>query len=1103
MQSTTRQNTILAALFSMVFSLNVSAETPEDQSEPVKQRPPWTTSRVTGSPEPPLPYRAQRVFPHLSFEQPTVLTNAPGTDRLFVAEQKGRVYSIPNDRDCRAPDLLIDTKLLVDRLNQSLDEADKVVFAAVYGLTFHPDFKSNRRCFLCYAVRYKDQSRGQHPHGTRVVELRIDRKDPPAAIVDSEVKIITWLQGGHNGGCLKFGPDGMLFISTGDGGNAFPPDGHTSGQDVTDLLAGVLRIDIDQKVDGLAYSIPDDNPFAAGTSPVRENARATGLEELVLPDGVRREIWAYGMRNPWKMSFDRKTGDLWVGDVGWELWELIYRVEPGDNFGWSLVEGHQPVRPEQRPGPTPVKLPTVEIPHTEAASITGGFVYRGHKFPELDGHYIFGDWETRRFWSVSVDGETIGPRRELVEPTVRIVGFAERNDGELLLLDYDDGSIHELVRNETASKASEFPRRLSETGLFDSVTNHTPADGVLPFSVNAAQWADHAQAERWIGLPNDTSVGIHPRAERVAGSMFSRRMDYPKDAVLMKTLSLELTRGDPSTKRRIETQLLHFNGYDWRGYSYRWNDEQNDAELVEASGASDTIQVADSDAPGGLRRQSWRFPSRMECIRCHNPWAEFSLAFNEAQLNRPVQNGYGNQSLNEQASDTGRSSSDTSNQLEQLYAMGVLQDVLPEIDASDTFAVVQKPLAPEQRPHLVDPFNDSADLTQRARSYLHVNCAHCHRFNGGGSARIYLPFDKSIYKTEAVQTRPSQGAFGIEDARIIAPGTPYKSVLYFRMAKSGSGHMPHLGSKLIDERGLNLVHDWIQQLPPDFSLAEKVDELAALDEATILEREEADAAMTRRTIAGRIASQHKRDLPNQTDMDAALVQARKEAASRAAQRTKRREALIADLLSDARGAVAVRRAQGTGRLSAFISEMVTTAASQHENIAVRDLFDTFLPDDQRVDRLGDSIDAGQLLSVPGDAARGRELFLTSKGLSCRNCHRVGSQGRSIGPELTQIGKKLDRTKLLESLLEPSKTIDPKFATWLVQTDAGKVVSGLLVRRTDKEVVIRDAQNNEHTIPVTEIDEIFRQRNSLMPEKLLRDLTAQQAADLLSWLASLK
>ena len=213
--------------------------------------------------------------------------------------------------------------------------------------------------------------------------------------------------------------------------------------------------------------------------------------------------------------------------------------------------------------------------------------------------------------------------------------------------------------------------------------------------------------------------------------------------------------------------------------------------------------------------------------------------------------------------------------------------------------------------------------------------------------------------------------------------------------------------------------------------------------------------------------------------------------------------VIADLLSDARGAVAVRRAQGTGRLSAFISELVTTAASQHENIAVRDLFDTFLPDDQRVDRLGDSIDAGQLLSVPGDAARGRELFLTSKGLSCRNCHRVGSQGRSIGPELTQIGKKLDRTKLLESLLAPSKTIDPKFATWLVQTDAGKVVSGLLVRRTDKEVVIRDAQNNEHTIPVTEIDEIFRQRNSLMPEKLLRDLTAQQAADLLSWLASLK
>ena len=1043
------------------------------------KRPAWTASRVKGSPEPPLPYRAQRVFPHLGFNQPTVLTSAPGTGRLFVAEQSGRIYSIPNDRECREADLFLDARQLAEQLNDKLADEDKVSFGAVYGLTFHPDFASNRRFYVCYVVRYQKGSRGQHPHGTRVVQLLADRNDPPQAIADSETEIISWLQGGHNGGCLKFGPDGKLYISAGDGGNAFPPDGLSSGQDVTNLLAGVLRIDVDRQTDGLPYAIPDDNPFV-----VMEQERASNADKLPeLPEGTRKEIWAYGMRNPWKMSFDRLTGDLWVGDVGWELWELVYRVRPGDNFGWSLVEGSQTVRPEQRPGPTPVKSPIVEIPHTEAASITGGFVYRGSRLPELDGHYIFGDWETRRFWGLKVDGEEVGPRRELVEPTVRIVGFAERNGGELLLLDYDDGSIHELVRNEVESNAAEFPRRLSQTGLFDSMSEHTPKEGVLPFVINAAQWSDHATSERWLGLPGDTSIGIHDQANRVAGSMFSRVMDYPEDAVLMKTLSLELTAGDASTSRRIETQLLHFNGYDWRGYSYRWNDEQTDAELVDSAGASATFKVTDSDAPGGVRHQTWRFPSRTECIRCHNPWAEFSLAFNPAQLNR--------------------SGDGAPNQLENLYSMGVLYDVPADVSPDDRFAVLKKPVPPVERPKLVDPADENADLTQRARSYLHVNCAHCHRFNGGGSARIYLPFDQSIYKTEAVDTRPSQGSFGIDDARIIASGVPDRSVLYFRMAKTGAGHMPHLGSRLIDESGVQLVHDWIQQLPPDMSLAGKIDELAALDESSILLAEQEDAAFTQWSIARTIASRDERELPTQADMDAARVQAEREAKSRAAQRAHRRETLITELLSDPRGAIGLRRAVTSARLPSSLKKQAIETAALHDSIAVRDLFETFLPDDQRIERLGDSIDAQKLLAMPGEAARGRDLFLKATGVSCRNCHRVGNQGKSVGPELTHVAKKLDRAKLLESLLEPSKAIDPKFATWLVQTKSGKVHSGLLMEQSDAEVVLRDAQNNDHRIPAAEVDELFRLQTSLMPERLLRDLTPQQAADLIAWLVSLK
>ncbi len=1031
----------------------------------VAPRAAWNTSRVKGSPEPPLPYRAERVYPHLGFSQPTVLTSAPGTERLFVAQHQGKIFSVPDDREVRKADDFLDAADLVKQLNSTLEEADQVRLTAVYGMTFHPEFATNRRFYVCYVVHYASGKRGQHPDGTRVVELKADDQDPPRAIVESEKTIITWLQGGHNGGCLKFGPDGCLYISTGDGGFAFPPDGRNSGQDVTNLLSAVLRINVDQPQGDRNYSIPADNPF-------------------VSLEGARGEIWAYGMRNPWKMSFDRKTGNLWVGDVGWELWELVYNVKPGDNYGWSLVEGPQPVHSERKRGPTPITPPVAEIPHTEGASITGGFVYRGERLPELQGQYIFGDWETRRFWGIATEGENAGQRRELVEPTVRIVGFAERNDGELLLLDYDDGSIHRLVRNEVSANREPFPRKLSETGLFDSVPQHSPAAGVVPFSINAAQWSDHATGERWLALPGTESVTMHEKAERVAGSMFSRRMDFPTNSVLMKTLSLEQVQGNPATTKKIETQILHFNGYDWRGYSYRWNDEQTDAELVESAGATADLKIKDASAPGGQRLQKWRFPSRMECVRCHNPWAEFSLAFNPVQLNRTD-------------AETGL------NQMDKLRQMGVFEDPPSDAHPDDPFVVVTTPKPWDDRQRLTDPHDETADLRDRARSYIHVNCAHCHRFNGGGSARIHVPFDVPFYKTEAVDARPTQGTFGIHDAMIIAPGDPYRSVLYLRMAKAGPGHMPHLGASLIDRAGLELVHDWIHQLPPDVKLAEKLETLIELDEPTVLQREQEEAAMTRWKIARRLAAGGDREHPSQADMDAATTQAAAEASSRASKRKTQRETLTGELLADARGAILLARATREGRLPDSIHDQVLAAATAQDNVAVRDLFEPFLPDDQKIQRLGDSINAKELLQLAGDANRGRDLFLNGKGIQCRNCHRAGSEGKPLGPDLDGVGKRLNREKLLESLLEPSRSIEPKYAAWLIETAEGKVFTGLLVKRTDEEVILRDTQNKEHHFKSDEIDGMYPQRTSLMPERLLREMTAQQVADLLAWLETLK
>lgn len=1034
---------------------------------------PWNTSRITGRPEPPLPYRARRVFPNLGFQGPTVLTSAPGTERLFVAEQTGMIYSIPDDPDCAEPDPFLNVQQLVDQLNDRRAKPDQVRLIAVYGLTFHPQFAENRRCYVCYVVSWRDGSRGRNPDGTRVVQLQVTEDDPPRALVDSEVEIITWLDSGHNGGCLKFGLDGMLYVSTGDGGFAFPPDERNSGQDVSNLLSTVFRIDVDRPgSDGLAYSIPDDNPF-------------------VSLEGARGEIWAYGMRNPWKMSFDRETGELWVGDVGWELWELVYRVEPGANYGWSLVEGRQPVHVERERGPTPIVPPTVEIPHTDGASITGGFVYRGKQFPDLQGKYIFGDWETRRIWGAQVYDDSVGPYEELVEPTVRIVGFAERNNGELLLLDHDYGSIHELEPNPVDSSQAPFPRRLSETGLFASMADHRVTPGVIPFSINALQWADHAAGERFLGLPGSSSIGLHDKAEAVTGSMFLRAMDFPKDAVLGKTLSLELIRGDVSSSRRIETQILHFNGYDWKGYSYRWNDEQTDAELVDAQGMTVPIEVIDADSPGGKRLHQWRFTSRMECIRCHNPWAESALAFNIPQLNR------------DHAYSGAGTSNTVDNQVRALRHIGVFKDITPEPDPENPYAVVLTPSPAEELPRLADPADESADLDRRARAYLHVNCAHCHRYNGGGSARIYLPFDTPISQTEALGTRPTQGTFGIHDAKILAAGDPYRSVLYYRMAKSGPGHMPRIGANLIDEQGLTLVHDWIRRLPVHVDLDTKLDQLAALDEPTVLAREQEAAARTRWQIARQIAEQNDRDTISDEDHAAAKEQATLEAAERAAAREKQRTELTAELLSGMSEAMMLAKACREGRLPAAIRELVIHSSTKVTNPTIRDLFEPFLPEDQRSERLGDSIRPDELLALEGNARRGRELFLTGRNLQCRNCHKLHGQGKELGPDLSQVGKKLDPGKLLESILEPSKTIDPKYQVWLIETDAGQVFSGLLVSRDDEQVVLRDNQAKELTFDTSEVEGMYPQRKSMMPDLLLREMTAQQVADLLSWLASLK
>ncbi|WP_425614374.1 PQQ-dependent sugar dehydrogenase [Anatilimnocola sp. NA78] len=940
---------------------------PAMSAEPPARKP-WTTSQVVGSPDPPPPYKVVRVLPNLKFNRPLLLVRGPEGNRLFVGEQTGKLYSFTDDPAAKA-ELFIDLKKEISTV-KLLPKAKAVEI--VYGLVFHPDFAKNRQCFICYTL----QGDGRLLEGTRVSRFTVTATDPPRVDPGSEEVVITFPGGGHNGGDLHFGPDGMLYISTGDGAGPTPPDRWNTGQDISDLLSSILRIDVDNKDGGKNYAIPKDNPF------------------LDVP-GARGEIWAYGFRNPWRMSFDRQTGDLFVGDVGWELWEMVHRVERGGNYGWSAMEGPQPVKPE-KVGPSPIQPALIELPHTMACSITGGLVYRGKRFPELHGSYLFGDWETRRLWAARFEDGRTKEMPELARPSVRFVAFAENHAGEIYFLDEEVGTLHTLEKNDANSQNVGFPTSLSKTGLFASVKDHQPAKGVRPFAVNSPQWQDGATADRWIGLPGTSTATLHATGKPIPGfvSWHNFRMHFPKDTVLTRTLSW--------AQRRVETQLLHYDGLDWRAYTYAWNEDQTDAQLVPADGA-------EREVTAGKQKRLWQFQSRSQCLSCHNNQSQYALAFEPAQLNR---NG-----------------ADGKNQLVSLTEGGFVHRAdktgkpQPPFDAASVTAEAS----------LGDPSDDSQSLDARARAYLHANCGHCHSEHGGGTVALRFGFPTPVAEMKAVDARPTRGDFGLPDARIIKPGDPYTSTLFFRMAKQGRDRMPHIGAELCDEAGLNLIAQWIESLQP-----------GSVSPATDI------------------------------TVDASLA--------------------------EPKSALILARKLGRGELKTAERESLLASAAKLPAGNTRDLFERYFPSDTQGPRkLGSNPRPQAVLALKGNAAKGEKLFW-SQAVNCGKCHQVGQRGSPVGPELSTIGKSRSREDLLTSLLTPSRRIEPKFATYLVQTTDGRSLAGVLVKRDENFVVLRDAQGKEVSLATADVEGLRPSHTSLMPEGQLAGLTPQEAADLLEFLS---
>ena len=345
---------------------------------------------------------------------------------------------------------------------------------------------------------------------------------------------------------------------------------------------------------------------------------------------------------------------------------------------------------------------------------------------------------------------------------------------------------------------------------------------------------------------------------------------------------------------------------------------------------------------------------------------------------------------------------------------------------------------------------------------MQTNCSHCHQFNAGGTANIALAFEVPLAETKTVGIRPIQGTFGISGAMIVAPGDPAGSVLYYRTSKLGGGRMPRVGSNQVDERATRMIHDWIARMPRPTDPVGSTAKLPAEDREAI--------------ESLRSGSQISTD-------------SRTKAVGRLAETT--RGALMLLGLID--------RGEGSDELKRAVAAIARTSP----HVEVRDLFERFIPVEERVKRLGDVIDRASVLALSGDAVRGRSVFTTNTAAACKTCHKIGDLGETIGPDLTKVGAKYNKAGLLEQILEPSKMIDPAFTTYLLETKDGRVFSGLAVEKTDATVVLKDAQGKTVRLASAEVERMVPQSRSLMPELLLRDMTAQQVADLLEFLAGLK
>ena len=715
-------------------------------------------------------WSAVNAFTNLLFTNSVGLTHVPDSNQLCVWEREGRLWSFQNTSGAT------EKKLVLDISNQCQGWDD----SGLLGIAFHPGFATNHFIFVYYTW-VKPGTVAGSPTTRPVPNLpdtyhdRLERYtlDANGVAMPDSVKIFVDLTNQtvwHHGGGMFFHPtNGFLYWTDGD--NSVGDNDQLIDKS---LYSGVFRIDVDcrggdvshapprQPTGGFTanYFIPNDNPFVGQSN-------------------VLEEFFCLGLRSPHRMTYDPPSGKIFIGDVGESSREEIDVINPGEsglNFQWNRCEGNLGKMVPPFIGIS--RGPLLDYPHTDGRAVIGGYVYRGREFAhDLGGKYIFGDNVFRTVWALDETATPVKKTLLCVMPKgtgpnsgtdyTGLSSFGTDAAGEIYFCQMSSigGRIFKLQRGGPPPPKKTLPLLLSQTGVFADLTNLSPANFLIPYTVNSPLWSDGAVKTRWFTLPTNSVIGFAANGEWTfpAGSVFVKHFDLPVDDT------------QPQILRRLETRLLvrDTSGYVY-GASYKWRADNSDADLI-TTGLTEPIEIKTAT---GTRTQNWFYPGRQDCLTCHTPATGGVLGVNTRQFNGSFKypNGV------------------TANQLHTLGHLGMFDTAF---DDRKIF----------HYPRLFNITNNAAAPQIRVRSYLDANCSMCHR-PGGAGAFFDARFETPLKKQNLING-PVANQLNIAGAKVIVSGDTNKSILFYRVSRVGENQMPPLGKNVVDDKAVAVIGKWI------------------------------------------------------------------------------------------------------------------------------------------------------------------------------------------------------------------------------------------------------------------------------------------------------